>query len=113
MKHLFVLFVIGAFISAIACAPTKSQHALEQGLLRSLWKSVKQSESAKEQGLLRSLWKKLNDEKQSENVQEQEDDAEDVNEQEDNIMAAIESFPEEAQIQFFNHLTRALGSLFG
>ena len=106
MKYLFTLFVIGAFISAIACAPTKSQHALEQGLLRSLWKSVKQSESAKEQGLLRSLWKKLNDEKQSENVQEQEND-EDANEQED-IMAAIEGLPEEAQAQFFRSILKGL-----
>lgn len=110
-----MLFVIGTLISASVCFPAKSQHAQEEGLsdlMKLLTRVKRSSNTAAKNALFQALFKV----DKQETVEEQfdgneeevnEEDDQEVNKQDD-LMAAIESLPEEAQVQFFGRILRGL-----
>ena len=102
MKHVFMLLVIGAVMSAALCAP------MQQSSDESVVSRKKRSEKANTVALIQAL-AKLQD------MAEQEDldfaDEQEEEEDDDTLVAAIESLPEEAQTQFWSALLPVVGSL--
>ena len=108
MKHLLMLFTIGTLISASVCFPAKSQHAQEEGLsdlMKLLTRVKRSSNTAAKNALFQALFKVDKQDRNEEEVNEEDD--QEVNKQDD-LMAAIESLPEEAQVQFFGRILRGL-----